>query len=382
MVSPLRSYLMTRLSSGSWSVGVFRDLEGLLAAWKSRPEPNLATGVLHVGFDRPPSSSFETIAASRSGQMLLTGAARYALPADFIASSEPIGHAAGLPVFAGLKGWGYVREDVLRPGEETTENVINNDASQPVGWVREFISSNDDDSSALVEANIWSEESYLLSEQSLDTSLRIKLARHRMSSLVPRKTGDPCEFARACPPWLLSRRFDTMNLAVRASNVLITQEIDTVGDLAEYDLNQLLRMQNFGRKSAVDIFDALNDGLKAGPFSLNEQISTAGDSTLLSGIRRSLLNLKERERAILTRRMGLDGDQETLQQIADDYDITRERIRQIESRLISRFQKDEFWDDLLDEKLARLLVNRAIPLPLLGIRYLSNKLSADFMRRL
>ncbi len=43
-----------------------------------------------------------------------------------------------------------------------------------------------------------------------------------------------------------------------------------------------------------------------------------------------LSNLTEKERTVLTRRLGIDGDRETLQRIGDSYKITRERVRQIE----------------------------------------------------
>lgn len=41
-------------------------------------------------------------------------------------------------------------------------------------------------------------------------------------------------------------------------------------------------------------------------------------------------SLAEKERAVISRRIGLSGQRETLQEIGDDYKITRERVRQIE----------------------------------------------------
>ena len=46
--------------------------------------------------------------------------------------------------------------------------------------------------------------------------------------------------------------------------------------------------------------------------------------------------LDVREQSILKRRMGFNGKQETLEQIAETYSLTRERIRQIESRAIRK----------------------------------------------
>ena len=43
-----------------------------------------------------------------------------------------------------------------------------------------------------------------------------------------------------------------------------------------------------------------------------------------------LASLAEKERSVITRRIGLNGERETLQEIGDTYGITRERVRQIE----------------------------------------------------
>ncbi len=43
-----------------------------------------------------------------------------------------------------------------------------------------------------------------------------------------------------------------------------------------------------------------------------------------------LASLAEKERSVIVRRIGLNGEKETLQEIGDTYGITRERVRQIE----------------------------------------------------
>jgi Sigma-70, region 4 len=92
--------------------------------------------------------------------------------------------------------------------------------------------------------------------------------------------------------------------------------------------------------------------LNEGPFDINEKIEEAGSYSLLQEISRSLASFGEREGDILARRMGLCEWSETLQQIGDDYRVTRERIRQIESKSLA--------------KLA-LLLGREFPLPILGL---------------
>jgi Sigma-70, region 4 len=43
-----------------------------------------------------------------------------------------------------------------------------------------------------------------------------------------------------------------------------------------------------------------------------------------------LASLADKEKSVITRRIGLTGNRETLQEIGDTYGITRERVRQIE----------------------------------------------------
>lgn len=43
-----------------------------------------------------------------------------------------------------------------------------------------------------------------------------------------------------------------------------------------------------------------------------------------------LASLADKEKSVITRRIGLTGERETLQEIGDTYGITRERVRQIE----------------------------------------------------
>src|SRR6202034_4834691 len=54
-------------------------------------------------------------------------------------------------------------------------------------------------------------------------------------------------------------------------------------------------------------------------------------------VTRVIGNLSTRERAVLERRYGIvSGSVETLEEIAEDYSLTRERIRQIESKALRR----------------------------------------------
>ena len=51
----------------------------------------------------------------------------------------------------------------------------------------------------------------------------------------------------------------------------------------------------------------------------------------------SLLRLREKD--VLERRYGFCGEAETLREIADDYGVTPERVRQIEQSAIQKLRK-------------------------------------------
>ena len=136
MATGLRAFLMTRRDA-EWSISVHRDLEELLGAWKDRQSPEEMVGVLHLGFDRPPAREFDTIAEQWPGHMLVTASAKFGLPVGFVASDGEIGRVSDLPVYLGVRGWGYTVDEALIPKVKKTEAV--SPARPPAGWVRRLL---------------------------------------------------------------------------------------------------------------------------------------------------------------------------------------------------------------------------------------------------
>ncbi len=63
------------------------------------------------------------------------------------------------------------------------------------------------------------------------------------------------------------------------------------------------------------------------------------DSLLKERLRRALEFLPERERRILKLRYGLDGDFQTLETIGQEMRLTRERVRQLEKRALTKLER-------------------------------------------
>ncbi len=192
MPTLIRAFLMLRTGDAEWSVTVHRDLEGLLAAWKARPHPETATGVIHVGFDRPPSMEFDPLARGYPGRALVTAAAAFALPSDFRVSKTQVGQVRSLPVYVGARGWGYIidtTDDGTIPLPETAapERVVE-------GWLATFRERAPDAAEQLRSANIWNDTDYIAREAHLPTQFRHQAGLHRLNFLIGTDRDDPCAF--------------------------------------------------------------------------------------------------------------------------------------------------------------------------------------------
>lgn len=361
MPTVLRAFLLIK-TSDSWSVTVHRDLESVLSEWKSRISPERSVGFLHVGFDRPPSKDFDDIASAYPGRLLVTGAAKFALPHGFGSSREKVGDVDVVPVFLGTRGWGYeVDEETEVP--TLTKEPVNSFS----GWLEYFAAEFPDEAKLLRKFGIYEDESYILREENLEDRLRVILGKFRIQFFLKNEDYNLCSLARAAPPWLSQRPLSTIDLSVRATNVFERMGINSVKDLGALTIGTLFETPNFGKKTAKDVLEALEIALSDGPAFEERKIAAAEKSRLFEAIQSSLQDRSERERDIVFRRMGLISPSETLQQIADGYNLTRERVRQLESKAVKLMVRTEYWDDLLALKLNQILDDRDYPIPVRGI---------------
>lgn len=75
---------------------------------------------------------------------------------------------------------------------------------------------------------------------------------------------------------LLKTRLVDMDLSVRALNCLKAADVDTLGDLVQYNKNDLLKFRNFGKKSLTELEDLLcnlnlNFGLDISKYKLDKE---------------------------------------------------------------------------------------------------------------
>lgn len=122
----------------------------------------------------------------------------------------------------------------------------------------------------------------------------------------------------------------------------------TVNQTMEIGVPSLENINGFG-KTKVNRFFEFTNKLKQGSFSVSHQEDSPVQLVdfdlplgelevyLISDLERYFLQEKTRENDILSRRLGVNCDSETLEEIGKSYDITRERIRQIESKAKKNF---------------------------------------------
>ncbi len=102
-------------------------------------------------------------------------------------------------------------------------------------------------------------------------------------------------------------------------------------------------------KQPVSLESPLDDAEDSflGDFIEDDRIATpmeeASRQLLREEVRKVLQHLNERERKIIELRYGLnDGKQRTLEEVAQEFKITRERIRQIETKILRKLRHQRF----------------------------------------
>ncbi len=360
MATPLRAFLMLRLANGDWDIKVSQTLQDLARDWGARPEPSTGA-VLHVGYERAPARSYDDAISGFPANVLLTEAAKAALPQAYRSSDTPVAWSAEQePLYLATDGWGYT---AIAPA--ATQAIEN--APRCEGWVAQLVLAHPEIQDELSVARVTDEQSYIEQESILSPDTRRVLGLFRANCLLDTRWDDPFQIARASPPWLTSIAVEELPLTVRLGNVFERCGIGTVGDIAARSMSEMLRELNFGRTSAKQLTSILQNAIVAGPSGLGGSTPRAVAGSLLAAVRQSLLGLDTRARDIVGRRMGLEAAPETLEQVAKTYGLTRERIRQLESKAVQRIAKSEYWDDLLAAKLKSLLSEREYPLPLIGV---------------
>jgi len=108
---------------------------------------------------------------------------------------------------------------------------------------------------------------------------------------------------------------------------------DKVAEVMRYALGPLSLSEPLGEDAASELGDLVEDRTQISP------CDAAVLAMLPDEIAAVLLALDERERTVISLRFGLDrGEARTLEEVGEEFDLTRERIRQIEAKAMSKLR--------------------------------------------
>jgi RNA polymerase primary sigma factor len=143
-----------------------------------------------------------------------------------------------------------------------------------------------------------------------------------------------------------SEKLNQINRARRELEYGRADEVrpEEIADRLSMPLRQVLQVMRFDTE--VISLEECGPGLRPGmPDPLNivdpvaDPVRTSCDRSLRRAIDRMLGELDERGRDVIMARFGFDGDGgKTLEEVGQQFDVTRERIRQIEAKIMTRFR--------------------------------------------
>ena len=361
-------FIMMRTTEGVWQSIICNTPDDAVQAWKSRKKISTEVGVLHVGFDKPSVEDFRGLVDQYSGRVLITAAAKYILPTSFNTSAQPIAHSGDLAIYLGLRGWGYTIKDITMEADHTFKKSQN--------WIPSYTEGNPYIANMLNLHKIHNDASYLEHEHKLDPYTRHKLGIYRTYYLVGRQCNDPCELARAAPPWLAQQKLQHLNITTKAYNVLYRNNIQTVADLAGWTLQRLLEEPFFGYKTSYNVLMRLNATLKNAPMlrsqqsldshSSNKKGANVTDSSLIESMKNFLLSLNRQEASILMHHLEFNILLQAKPQVTDSHSIEPQSLRYIEIQSIEKMKQNLFWHILI-QKITQLLSKRNTPLTITNV---------------
>ncbi len=153
-----------------------------------------------------------------------------------------------------------------------------------------------------------------------------------------------------------------VRLPTRMKNYVRAEGIERLGELFKLPYASLVGTAHLGRKSLNDAIDATREYLaeRAAP-------PAPPPATFLQAWQAQLGVLEPIPRMIVTRRAGMHGERETLEELGAMLGVSRERVRQIEARVLERLADRSRWRRLVEASLVTAFGSaRALPLDLLA----------------
>lgn len=148
-------------------------------------------------------------------------------------------------------------------------------------WFDEMLRERPSLVEGLQSHGIPSASAYMKVAETLPVEILDEVERFRFMRLLPSiNREDPFQIVNIAPAWVLDLTISHLELTVRCQNVLERENIKTVSELRDYQLETAMRWKDFGKKSAQDLSAGLMGAISAGAthFKLARlSISESGD---------------------------------------------------------------------------------------------------------
>lgn len=154
---------------------------------------------------------------------------------------------------------------------------------------------------------------------------------------------------------ILDMPLDALDLPTRMRNFAAREGLRLVRDLVEIDFASLSATKNLGRRSISQtrqLLVRLQAKESEGPISLP---SLDRFGTFFEVWRHHQAMLAPLDRLVLGHRAGFFGPAPTLRELGEMFNLTRERIRQIEARAIGRLRRRGWWIEACEARLGQVL---------------------------
>jgi len=246
---------------------------------------------------------------------------------------------------------------IQSPNKKTLDDRQNN------SWMSAFTAEFPEISSTFEESRIFDDIDYLKLRTSLDTKFLFKADEYRFKFLIDKiDVNNPFSVLDIAPQWLLDMDISYFETDQRNKNVIEENGIKKLSDLQEYNLITFKRLPNIGIKSirelAAYIIKAQSKGVPPTP-----ENPECNDLSLFNNLGSSIEAIEDTKyQSILNRRLGFNTEFHTLEEIAQGLEITRERVRQIQKKVINNIIDEAYWDDTLKFKIQRILENKTQPI--------------------